>query len=217
MDRGSFCESCGIPTSPSRGRRGRPMSEPQSRRGFIKTLGASALIAGLGGAPSTVPAKEPAAVGSSNLVPLSRAGRALLDAAAETLIPASDGMPSASNVNVGDHLERLGEREPAVRDSLERALSRLEGFSRALLRSEEHTSELQSPYDLVCRLLLEKKKTEKLPAELLLLHQPPNAPNASVAATDASGTVPTALHERSQSARPQRHWPKSSTGALYAH
>src|SRR5207248_6341620 len=27
-----------------------------------------------------------------------------------------------------------------------------------LLRSEEHTSELQSPYDLVCRLLLEKKK-----------------------------------------------------------
>src|SRR5437867_13270359 len=26
------------------------------------------------------------------------------------------------------------------------------------LRSEEHTSELQSPYDLVCRLLLEKKK-----------------------------------------------------------
>src|SRR5207248_7230890 len=28
-----------------------------------------------------------------------------------------------------------------------------------LNRSEEHTSELQSPYDLVCRLLLEKKKT----------------------------------------------------------
>src|SRR5207248_3656725 len=27
----------------------------------------------------------------------------------------------------------------------------------ALPRSEEHTSELQSPYDLVCRLLLEKK------------------------------------------------------------
>src|SRR5437867_7960115 len=28
-------------------------------------------------------------------------------------------------------------------------------------RSEEHTSELQSPYDLVCRLLLEKKKNNK--------------------------------------------------------
>src|SRR2546426_9181980 len=29
------------------------------------------------------------------------------------------------------------------------------------LRSEEHTSELQSPCNLVCRLLLEKKKTKK--------------------------------------------------------
>src|SRR5256885_7736390 len=29
----------------------------------------------------------------------------------------------------------------------------------ALHRSEEHTSELQSPCNLVCRLLLEKKKT----------------------------------------------------------
>src|SRR2546426_5526374 len=31
-----------------------------------------------------------------------------------------------------------------------------------LLRSEEHTSELQSPCNLVCRLLLEKKKKNKL-------------------------------------------------------
>src|SRR5207248_9971929 len=31
------------------------------------------------------------------------------------------------------------------------------GAAPATRRSEEHTSELQSPYDLVCRLLLEKK------------------------------------------------------------
>src|SRR5256885_13012884 len=31
------------------------------------------------------------------------------------------------------------------------------------LRSEEHTSELQSPCNLVCRLLLEKKKTPSTP------------------------------------------------------
>src|SRR5204863_9766241 len=31
------------------------------------------------------------------------------------------------------------------------------------VRSEEHTSELQSRRDLVCRLLLEKKKKKKLP------------------------------------------------------
>src|SRR5699024_12215472 len=34
----------------------------------------------------------------------------------------------------------------------------LQGFDRPVVRSEEHTSELQSRFDLVCRLLLEKKK-----------------------------------------------------------
>src|SRR5471032_776898 len=33
--------------------------------------------------------------------------------------------------------------------------------TRAGIRSEEHTSELQSHHDIVCRLLLEKKKTRK--------------------------------------------------------
>src|SRR5256885_13179948 len=32
---------------------------------------------------------------------------------------------------------------------------------RVIWRSEEHTSELQSPCNLVCRLLLEKKKTSR--------------------------------------------------------
>src|SRR5258707_11919193 len=34
--------------------------------------------------------------------------------------------------------------------------------ARTLLRSEEHTSELQSRQYLVCRLLLEKKKTHQI-------------------------------------------------------
>src|SRR2546426_3653252 len=40
----------------------------------------------------------------------------------------------------------------AVREDIARAID---------LRSEEHTSELQSPCNLVCRLLLEKKKTTR--------------------------------------------------------
>src|SRR5690348_18126783 len=36
-------------------------------------------------------------------------------------------------------------------------------------RSEEHTSELQSPVHLVCRLLLEKKKNKKSCLQLLSL------------------------------------------------
>src|SRR6476660_10111123 len=43
-----------------------------------------------------------------------------------------------------------------TRVRLDRLLTRL-----GLLRSEEHTSELQSPDHLVCRLLLEKKKKKK--------------------------------------------------------
>src|SRR2546430_10283500 len=37
---------------------------------------------------------------------------------------------------------------------------------RALMRSEEHTSELQSQSNLVCRLLLEKKKQTHPPQRL---------------------------------------------------
>src|SRR5690349_23992639 len=37
------------------------------------------------------------------------------------------------------------------------------GHGRRRARSEEHTSELQSRRDLVCRLLLEKKKKKRLP------------------------------------------------------
>src|SRR2546426_2035298 len=40
--------------------------------------------------------------------------------------------------------------------------------SGALLRSEEHTSELQSPCNLVCRLLLEKKNQQNILIEIAI-------------------------------------------------
>src|SRR5437667_7633713 len=50
-------------------------------------------------------------------------------------------------------------------DALGRVLARHTGVLRLLAghyhRSEEHTSELQSHHDLVCRLLLEKKKNTR--------------------------------------------------------
>src|SRR2546427_9484184 len=45
--------------------------------------------------------------------------------------------------------EHVGDDRPRMRAELER------------VRSEEHTSELQSQSNLVCRLLLEKKKKKK--------------------------------------------------------
>src|SRR5699024_11735419 len=67
-------------------------------------------------------------------------------------------------VQPGGHLEE-GEAsfEQAARREVTEEIG-LEGLERvgagpaACSRSEEHTSELQSRFDLVCRLLLEKKK-----------------------------------------------------------
>src|SRR5256885_3381569 len=44
-------------------------------------------------------------------------------------------------------------------------------FFTSSARSEEHTSELQSPCNLVCRLLLEKKKQRSSNTKLVNLHQ----------------------------------------------
>src|SRR2546426_5671142 len=49
------------------------------------------------------------------------------------------------------------ERE-AASAARERLVEALADVSERVMRSEEHTSELQSPCNLVCRLLLEKKK-----------------------------------------------------------
>src|SRR5438552_18960488 len=50
---------------------------------------------------------------------------------------------------------------PPVRCSAAAAVAAGTASSSARSRSEEHTSELQSPDHLVCRLLLEKKKKKK--------------------------------------------------------
>src|SRR5256885_4335559 len=59
---------------------------------------------------------------------------------------------------------------------------------RALVRSEEHTSELQSPCNIVCRLLLEKKKHHTAGAIFTL-----SSPTPSIPATSSSPgfTAPT--------------------------
>src|SRR2546422_7083641 len=49
-----------------------------------------------------------------------------------------------------------------ARSRASRTIAELNGRTRLRLRSEEHTSELQSRLHLVCRLLLEKKKYSNL-------------------------------------------------------
>src|SRR2546430_8686698 len=50
------------------------------------------------------------------------------------------------------------------------ACSRADSISDACRRSEEHTSELQSQSNLVCRLLLEKKKKKQTLEITITLH-----------------------------------------------
>src|SRR5690348_3658185 len=58
-------------------------------------------------------------------------------------------------------------------------------------RSEEHTSELQSPVHLVCRLLLEKKKnTERMQALALASNTAARPSNPLVAARPTHAHVP---------------------------
>src|SRR2546426_8341245 len=59
---------------------------------------------------------------------------------------------------------RYGEAFPAAyREDFaaQAAVADIERIERLDPRSEEHTSELQSPCNLVCRLLLEKKKKQR--------------------------------------------------------
>src|SRR2546430_12624122 len=73
--------------------------------------------------------------------------------------------------------ERHGRRRARVEPPHGRLLGEVHGVAaerEAERRSEEHTSELQSQSNLVCRLLLEKKKT--------IAHLTPKSPNRSISA-----------------------------------
>src|SRR5205807_9421551 len=66
---------------------------------------------------------------------------------------------------IEQELQRLDRRRRSLRHRLQREKVQVREdrrhVERLRLRSEEHTSELQSPCNLVCRLLLEKKKKIK--------------------------------------------------------
>src|SRR5947208_9373393 len=88
-----------------------------------------------------------------------------------TLFPtrrSSDLVPSGQGVGRGTSGAGMGRCFPSpTSDRVHRDCCRTVSVRAGLLvlsregRSEEHTSELQSPDHLVCRLLLEKKKKEQ--------------------------------------------------------
>src|SRR2546430_4351556 len=100
--------------------------------------------------------------------------RVLLLWAAEAFSPVDHELHLGSCFGVGDPPEQLDRAHVAQGGAQEHAVEgrgaqRLEhpcsqaGRSNLYPRSEEHTSELQSQSNLVCRLLLEKKKQTNYP------------------------------------------------------
>src|SRR5256885_6740361 len=75
-----------------------------------------------------------------------------------TLFPYTTLFRSEGLLGVGDGVQRL-------------LAELLRVFLVGWLRSEEHTSELQSPCNLVCRLLLEKKKKKTTRTIVFHIHQ----------------------------------------------
>src|SRR5256885_12176500 len=69
------------------------------------------------------------------------------------------------------------------------------GQPAALGRSEEHTSELQSPCNLVCRLLLEKKKDVSLPSTTHL-HEPLPDPSQQTPPVHPPGRLECHRHQQ---------------------
>src|SRR5688500_19641360 len=68
-----------------------------------------------------------------------------------------DGGPqAAAGEQQGDEQDERDDEPEAEQDA---ALAGVELHEHRVARSEEHTSELQSPCNLVCRLLLENKKS----------------------------------------------------------
>src|SRR5690625_6105767 len=69
----------------------------------------------------------------------------------------SHGMPYPQNVETAREVEEIVRENGATPATI----AIMDGKIKIGLRSEEHTSELQSRGHLVCRLLLEKKKKKK--------------------------------------------------------
>src|SRR5256885_6431306 len=95
---------------------------------------------------SPLPLPAPLPIGKNRRSECDRAIARTRSSREVIVVPIFDGIPLSSAMT-----SAIFSRGQAPRDCASQIPSRY-------IRSEEHTSELQSPCNLVCRLLLEKKK-----------------------------------------------------------
>src|SRR2546426_1624721 len=93
--------------------------------------------------------------GATDSVPYPKPSKRNAESGSDAISPHTlAGLPAARAASATSFSSRNTLGSCGVKRSARRALPR----STTSVRSEEHTSELQSPCNLVCRLLLEKKK-----------------------------------------------------------
>lgn len=114
------------------------MIQKFTRRNFVEISLKGTLLTGgctiagfLSGAPKT-----PTPTGGPNNSSLEGKQEDTLRAAMDAIIPAEDGMPSASAVGGVRYLEQLAQSDPLIRSNLERSLKALNGISLKFFQSE---------------------------------------------------------------------------------
>jgi Gluconate 2-dehydrogenase subunit 3 len=107
------------------------MKKRWTRRKFLETGLKGSVVVGAGaiGAASRSPL-IPQRKDHPPQSPFSRRDRETLSAAMDEIIPASDGMPAASEAGGVEYLERVARETPGIKNSLVKILSALENSGR---------------------------------------------------------------------------------------
>jgi len=118
-----------------------------TRRGFLATGLASAASPSLVVEIDAAPAKRGPSVGA-----LTAGETDTLKAAADEIIPAGDGMPSASEMGGVDYVRKLVEHEPTISGDIRRSLTALEKGAREKFKKPFDQIDRQSRVELLTNL-----------------------------------------------------------------
>jgi hypothetical protein len=137
-----------------------------NRKEFLTLVGRSALFA------ATAPALETVAASAAPLVQkrgLQAAQRATLEALADEIVPAADGMPSAVEMGATAYLERVAKRDEIVASALRDALASIDDRARA--RHRRPFARVPRPARVALLQAMEKEESDRFRAARDLVYE----------------------------------------------
>jgi hypothetical protein len=133
------------------------------RKQFLTILGRSALLA------AAAPALDRLGEAATEAPPLDAPQRAILVAFADEIVPATDGMPSASDVGAAAYLERVAAADEGIAASLRDLVASIERRAR-----ESHAASfdrLPAPDRLALLQAMEKEEADRFRAARDLVYE----------------------------------------------